>query len=72
MGAGPINMNMSTDLTSYRTFQETTSKDEMQKMVQGEHGWKLLTIRVKRPKPKESGAFEEELIYLLGTTAEWH
>jgi hypothetical protein len=62
---------MSTDLTSYQTFRETTSLDEMQKMVQGEDGWQLVTIRLRRPEPEESGAFEEELIYLLGTTAKW-
>ena len=62
---------MSTDFTSYRTFKEVTDLDEMQRMVQGKDGWQLLAIRVNRPAADESGAFEEEFIYMLGTTAEW-
>jgi hypothetical protein len=62
---------MNTDLTPYQTFKETNSMAEMQRMVQGKDGWQLLNIRTRRPEPEESGAFEEELIYLLGTTAKW-
>jgi hypothetical protein len=55
----------------YQTLKEVTSLDEAQKMVQGEHGWHLLSVRVERPEPEESGAFKEKFIYLLGTTAKW-
>ena len=63
--------NMSIDFTSYRTFKEVESLDVAQRMVQGKDGWVLLAIRIERPSPDESGAFEEEFVYLLGTTAVW-
>jgi hypothetical protein len=63
--------HIDTNLTQYRNFKEVSSPGTMQRMIQGDDGWRLPAIRESRPEPDSSGALEEEFHYLLGTTAIW-
>ncbi|EDY84702.1 hypothetical protein VDG1235_4335 [Verrucomicrobiia bacterium DG1235] len=56
-------------MKNYLTIKEFESSIyadwEITKKIQ-EDGWKFISTRIIRPKPRPDGSFEEELIYVLG------